>query len=332
MASNKPGKGLEKMEIDEIDQSPSTSASIRIQKQILAKNAVPSVSISLHPLVLMNIAEHWTRIRAQEGRANAVYGALIGKQDGRKIEVYNSFELRYEVIDDDVIINRDYYNTKEEQYKQVFSDLDFLGWYTTAPQPNEKHIKIHRQICQINESPILLQMDTSSKHVEQLPIQLFESVIDIVAGEATMLFVPLTYTLATEEAERIGVDHVARHAMAQTNDSGGNSFVAEHLVAQHVAIKMLHSRIKLVLEYVKDVQDGKLKPNLEILREAFTLSHRLPVVQSPAFKEEFHTQSNDVGLITYLGTLTKAANDINQLVNKFNLLHDRQSRRMRFFF
>lgn len=174
-------------------------------------------------------------------------------------------------------------------------------------------------------------MDTSNKQVEQLPIQIFESVIDIVAGEATMLFVPLVYTLATEEAERIGVDHVARHAMAQSNDAG-NSFVAEHLVAQHVAIKMLHSRIKLVLEYVKDVQAGKLKPNHEILREAFTLSHRLPVVQNPAFKEEFHTQSNDVGLITYLGSLTKAANDINQLVNKFNLLHDRQSRRMRFFF
>lgn len=193
-------------------------------------------------------------------------------------------------------------------------------------------------------------MDTGNKHVEQLPIQLFESVIDIVAGEATMLFVPLTYTLATEEAERIGVDHVAR--MAQSNETAVNSYgklafpytqsifinidtfpVAEHLVAQHVAIKMLHSRIKLVLEYVKDVQAGKLKPNHEILREAFTLSHRLPVVQNPAFKEEFYTQSNDVGLITYLGTLTKAANDMNQLVNKFNLLHDRQmSRRMRLFF
>lgn len=69
-------------------------------------------------------------------------------------------------------------------------------------------------------------MDTSNKQVEQLPIQLFESVIDNidVAGEATMLFVPLVYTLATEEAERIGVDHVARHAMAQSNDSSGNSF------------------------------------------------------------------------------------------------------------
>jgi COP9 signalosome complex subunit 6 len=65
-------------------------------------------------------------------------------------------------------------------------------------------------------------MDTGNKHIEQLPIQLFESVIDIVAGEATMLFVPLTYTLATEEAERIGVDHVAR--MAQSNESSANSY------------------------------------------------------------------------------------------------------------
>ena len=28
-----------------------------------------SVSISLHPLVIMNISEHWTRVRSQEGKA-----------------------------------------------------------------------------------------------------------------------------------------------------------------------------------------------------------------------------------------------------------------------
>jgi COP9 signalosome complex subunit 6 len=118
----------------------------------------------------MNISEHWTRIRAQEGKAQAVYGALIGKQEGRKVEIFNSFELRYEIIDGDVIINRDYYNTKEEQYKQVFSDLDFLGWYTTSATATEQHIKIHKQISQINESPILLLMETGNKHIEQLLI------------------------------------------------------------------------------------------------------------------------------------------------------------------
>ena len=46
-----------------------------------------SVCVSLHPLVIMNISEHWTRVRAQEGRAIQVLGALIGKQKGRNIEV-----------------------------------------------------------------------------------------------------------------------------------------------------------------------------------------------------------------------------------------------------
>ena len=53
----------------------------------------------------------------------------------------------------------------------------------------------------------------------QLPVAVYESVIDLINGEATMLFVELQYTLATEEAERIGVDHVARMSTADTNES-----------------------------------------------------------------------------------------------------------------
>lgn len=83
-------------------------------------STVPSVTISLHPLVIMNISEHWTRIRAQAGETCQVYGALIGKQKGRNIEVMNSFELKTDIVGDDVFINRDYYMTKELQYKQVF--------------------------------------------------------------------------------------------------------------------------------------------------------------------------------------------------------------------
>lgn len=51
-------------------------------------------------------------------------------------------------------------------------------------------------------------------------MKIYESVIDIVLGEATMLFVNLPYTLATEEAERIGVDHVVR---TSTHENGGKS-------------------------------------------------------------------------------------------------------------
>lgn len=70
------------------------------------------------------------------------------------------------------------------------------------------------------------------------------------------------------------------------------SLVAEHLSAQHSAIKMLHSRVRLVLQYVKAVESGQLPVNHEILREAYSLSNRLPVLQSPKFKGEFYNVSN----------------------------------------
>ena len=76
----------------------------------------------------MNISEHWTRTKAQRGAAtNDVFGALIGRQSGRNIEIMNSFELDFQRIDSQVVIDRDYYDLKESQFKQVFSDMDLLG-------------------------------------------------------------------------------------------------------------------------------------------------------------------------------------------------------------
>ncbi|CAJ1058976.1 COP9 signalosome complex subunit 6 isoform X1 [Xyrichtys novacula] len=281
---------------------------------VMASGVTGSVSVALHPLVILNISDHWIRIRSQEGRPMQVIGALIGKQEGRNIEVMNSFELLSHTIDDRVHIDKEYYYTKEEQFKQVFKDMEFLGWYTTGGPPDPSDIHIHKQVCEIIESPLFLKLNPMTKHTD-----------------ATMLFAELTYTLATEEAERIGVDHVARMTATGT---GENSTVAEHLIAQHSAIKMLHSRVKIILEYVKAVEAGEVPFNHEILREANALCHRLPVLSTTKFKTDFYDQCNDVGLMAYLGTITKTCNSMNQFINKFNVLYDRQGigRRMRGLF
>lgn len=78
----------------------------------------------------------------------------------------NSFELLFTCIGDDVIIDRVYYNTKEEQFKVVFTEMDFLGWYTTGDMPNERDIRVHKQLCEINESPVLLKLDPRPKNTE----------------------------------------------------------------------------------------------------------------------------------------------------------------------
>lgn len=124
-----------------------------------------------------------------------------------------------------------------------------------------------------------------------------------------MLFVQLPYTLATEEAERIGVDHVARVQSADDSmeTSLGNDIlkrlsssviywilrflvillVAEHLQSQHSAIKMLQSRVKLILDYVKAVEKGEAPISHDALRLAHSLCRRLPVMKPERFQTEF---------------------------------------------
>lgn len=59
----------------------------------------------------------------------AVIGALIGRQEGRSIEVMNSFELLAHSVDGHVVIDKEYYYTKEEQCEGGGGGRGLLGVY-----------------------------------------------------------------------------------------------------------------------------------------------------------------------------------------------------------
>ncbi|URE00439.1 COP9 signalosome complex subunit [Musa troglodytarum] len=69
------------------------------------------LTFKLHPLVIVNISDHHTRVRAQiqhsasasaaplaEGVGGRVFGCVIGVQRGRTVEIFNSFELLYDPL------------------------------------------------------------------------------------------------------------------------------------------------------------------------------------------------------------------------------------------
>ena len=57
------------------------------------------------------------KLSVTQGYFLLVFGALLGKQEGRNIELFNSFELQWDQIEHDAVINMDYYKAKEEQCK-----------------------------------------------------------------------------------------------------------------------------------------------------------------------------------------------------------------------
>ncbi|KAM9111317.1 COP9 signalosome complex subunit 6-like [Pangshura tecta] len=154
-AGNNGGSGAGGMEVD-----------AAVLPTVMASGVTGSVSVALHPLVILNISDHWIRMRSQEGRPVQVIGALIGRQEGRNIEVMNSFELLAHAVEENVVIDKEYYYTKEEQFKQVFKDMEFLGWYTTGGPPDQSDIHVHKQVCEIIESPLFLKLNPMTKHTD----------------------------------------------------------------------------------------------------------------------------------------------------------------------
>ena len=75
---------------------------------------------------------------------------------------------------------------------------------------------MHRQISGLFESPLFLKLSPDSRpsltvrseHEFSLPLAAYDTVVD--SASAAVHFVPLSYSLTSDESERIGVDHLSR--------------------------------------------------------------------------------------------------------------------------
>ncbi|KAI9487392.1 MAG: hypothetical protein EXX96DRAFT_475803 [Benjaminiella poitrasii] len=187
------------------------------------------LSISVHPLVLLNISDHYTRTKLQNPEVienGRMYGALLASQTGREVDIVNTFELPLSHADNNTtVLDKSFLTYKLDQrnahlhlylIKQVFPQLDFMGWYSIGSVPTEADLQLHEQFLKVNESSLFLQMNPILSNRE-FPIDIYESIIDIHQGRS--VFVKSTYKTETEEAERIAVDHVAKPSSTSTTDT-----------------------------------------------------------------------------------------------------------------
>ena len=74
----------------------------------MASSSSSGLTFKLHPLVILNISDHYIRVKSQSqsppsavnggettSQPPRVFGCVIGVQRGRTVEIFNSFELLY---------------------------------------------------------------------------------------------------------------------------------------------------------------------------------------------------------------------------------------------
>ncbi|GLC51813.1 hypothetical protein PLESTB_000551200 [Pleodorina starrii] len=305
----------------------------------------------LHPLVLINISDHHTRTRANTPGAPipSVLGCLLGSQSGRTVDIRNSFEVRYSTAaDGSVEVDIPFLVKKQEQYKQVFKTLDVVGWYATGSAATDAHMLCHRKISEVVEGPVFLLLDPSVDHSRKdLPVTLYETELHLSpdSGAPGLMFVRAPYAIETSDAERIGVDQVAR--ILPSGRATGSEQLSAQLASMHSAIKMLLERLRLIHGSIGRVAEGHgpaaaaaaagraaaaaggdaVPYPHSLLRQVSSLINSLPACDTEAFNREYLTEYNDTMLTLYLAAMTRGTHVANEVVDKFCLAYDKAGRR-----
>jgi len=124
------------------------------------------------------------------------------------------------------------------------------------------------------------------------------------------------------------------------------AIVQSHLSGIHSAVKMLGARVKILVQYLADVKKGTVfpytppaltyvgviqQPAPAAMRQIASLCQRLPALDTASFQHEHMAEFNDSLLLAYLATVTKSAQTLNEVVDRFNVGFDRHSRRRGLF-
>ncbi|KAG9448886.1 hypothetical protein H6P81_008851 [Aristolochia fimbriata] len=302
----------------------------------MSSSSSSGLTFKLHPLVIVNISDHYTRVKSQQAHLNngvaspssshppRVFGCVIGVQRGRTVEIFNSFELLYDPVTDS--IDRSFLLKKQELYKKVFPNFYILGWYSTGTDAQESDMQIHKALMDINESPVYVVLNPSINHAQKdLPVTIYESELHVIDGIPQLIFVRSSYTIETVEAERISVDHVAH--LKPSDGGSAATQLAAHLTGTYSAIKMLNSRVRILHQYLLSMQRGDIPCDNSLLRQVSSLLRRLPAIESVKFQDDFLMEYNDTLLMTYLAMFTNCSSTMNELVDKFNTTYDKHTRR-----
>ena len=103
--------------------------------EALERSAYAMDLVVVHPLVLLSIVDHYTRVAKDTNKR--VVGILLGETFKGKADVTNSYAVPFEEDPKDPTIwyiDRQYHEDMYAMFKKVNAREKVLGWYSTGPK------------------------------------------------------------------------------------------------------------------------------------------------------------------------------------------------------
>ena len=277
-------------------------------------------SVAVHPTALLSVVDHYTRVA--KGTSKRVVGTLLGETKADGVHVTSCFGLPFEEDTKDPrvwFVDQDYHETMFEMFKKVNPMERVVGWYSTGPKIRPCDLDIHelfRGQC-VDENPVFVIVDVTSKETSTLPVKAYvsseDSGHDSASGKRTFLHIPSC--VAALEAEEVGVEHLLRDMQNATA-----STLAVQVNDRIRALKTLSVELADSQLYLEEVISGRLPHNSQILNNLQNIVNGLGGAGEGALVDEdltqaFNVERNDSTLAVYLGAILRSTLALHNLID-----------------
>jgi COP9 signalosome complex subunit 6 len=304
---------------------------------------------SVHPLATVTICDHYARYaRAPRdgdgGGANdttRAMGLLYGTRKGASIDVVCALEVGTTTAngDKDVCGGFDFASARERAglYAQTRGELEVVGYYR-ATASGALDDALDASMCRELSAHELVENGIVILVVRCGPGEAGDEGVEAVwyervgaeagVGTSADAFEQCEYTVETFEAERITVDEVSK-IVPGSRDSYSARFGAT-LESAASATGALRDRLATVRDYLDNVKRGLVPCDYDLLRKIAGAMKTLRVNTRDEFGTSFADEYEDTLALNYLASLTKTTNELNEFIDKFQVVLSEQSANTRF--
>ncbi|CAK7204590.1 proteasome regulatory particle subunit [Sporothrix eucalyptigena] len=232
-------------------------------------------NVSVAPLVLLSVVDHFNRSSATKTRNKRVVGVLLGQNDSKNVRVSNSFAVPFEEDDKDPSVwylDHNYIESMNDMFKKINAREKLIGWYHSGPKLRASDLEINELFKRYTPNPLLVIIDVQPKE-SGVPTDAYFAVEEIKDDGTTTAktFVHTPSIIEAEEAEEIGVEHLLR----DIRDVAVGT-LSTRVTNQLQSLQGLHHRLGDIQTYLKKVLDGQLPVNHAILGNLQDVFNLLP--------------------------------------------------------
>ncbi|KAH8117399.1 Mov34-domain-containing protein [Phellopilus nigrolimitatus] len=257
--------------------------------------------------------DHHARSVARSS-SKRVVGVLLGQDNGKVVNVANSFAVPFEEDEKDSktwFLDHNYIESVWEMFKKVNARERMIGWYHSGPKLRASDLEINELFKRFIPRPVMVIVDVRPQTVG-IPTDAYFAVEEIKddGTETRKTFLHVPSAIEAEEAEEIGVEHLLRDIKDSTTTT-----LATRVSEQLASLRGLQSRLSEVQNYLIDVAAGKLPINHQIVYHLQDVFNLLPDLEDPAMTQSFTSNTNDQLLVVYLSSLVRAVIALHALVD-----------------